>query len=158
VVFPLPYLNASQLASLSIHALPVPPELLIDDGWLPGGDLADPGRSQPAKINRPKPGNRAPSSIDLDLFPGLDYAADRDDSPPEAEPDSPISLEAIEGMILEVLAGAESPLKGYEIRSKRRPLRRVDQALFNRVLLGLVQLGALLCTEEETPRYTLPPG
>ncbi|MEA5448523.1 hypothetical protein VB780_08100 [Leptolyngbya sp. CCNP1308] len=152
--FPMPYLTEAQLAQLSIKSLPAPPELLVDDGWLPGGDIATPGGSMPAKIQRPKAG----PTIDLDLFPGLDYDADADDSPPDSEPDSPISLEAIENMILEVLAGATEPLKGYEIKSKRRPLRRVDQAVFNRVLLGLVQLGGIVCTDEETPRYTLPPG
>lgn len=137
VCFPLPYLTESQLAQLDIKSLPVPAELLVDDGWLPGTDEI--GTSdyppQPETMHRPKP---ATTTIDLDDEPQL-------------------NLEAIEGIIFEVLAGVTEPMKAHEIKNKRRPLKTVDKDLFAVILAGLVKRGELHQTDEENPRYSLPP-
>ncbi|MEA5447331.1 hypothetical protein VB780_02040 [Leptolyngbya sp. CCNP1308] len=137
--FPLPYLDEKALASLTIDSLPVPPELIEDDGWLPGIDeigSSDPGPSQPAAISRPQP---ATTAI-------------------EPDDDEKLNLEAIEGIIFEVLAGASEPLKAHEIKAKRRPLRSVDKDLFAKILEGLTERGDLLRTDEENPGYSLPPN
>ncbi len=139
--FPLPYLTDAQLDALDIASLPVPDELIEDDGWLPGIDEigssdAGPKPSQPAEIHRPKP---ATTTIDAD-----------------AEP--PLSLEAIEGIIFEVLSGADEPMKSYEIKNKRRPLKNVGKDLFAVVLAGLTRRGQLHQTDEENPCYSLPPN
>jgi hypothetical protein len=139
--FPLPYLDEKALASLTIDSLPVPPELIIDDGWLPGIDeigSSDPGPrpSQPAAINRPKP---AVTTI-------------------EPDKDEKLNLEAIEGIIFEVLAGASEPMKAHEIKIKRRAFKSVDKDVFAKILAGLTRRGQLHQTEEEIPRYSLPPN
>jgi hypothetical protein len=139
--FPLPYLTDAQLDALDIASLPVPNELIEDDGWLPGIDeigSSDPGPrpSQPATIQRPKP---AVTTI-------------------EPSEDEQLNLEAIEGIIFEVLAGASEPMKAHEIKNKRRPLKTVDKDLFAVILAGLTRRGELLQTDEENPRYSLPPN
>jgi hypothetical protein len=135
--FPLPYLSDSQLDALDIASLPVPDELIVDDGWLPGideiGGAGEP--SQPETIHRPKP---AVTTIDTDEGPLL-------------------NLEAIEGIIFEVLAGASEPLKAYEIKRSRAALKKLDKALFETILAGLTRRSEIHETGEETPRYTLPP-
>jgi hypothetical protein len=68
-----------------------------------------------------------------------------------------LNLEAIEGIIFEVLSGASEPMKAYEIKSKRRPLKAVEKDLFAVILAGLVRRGELHQTDEENPRYSLPP-
>lgn len=134
--FPLPYLTESQLASLDIKSLPVPEELIEDDGWLPGTDeMGSSSPSQPETIHRPKP---AVATIDLDDEP-------------------PLNLDAIEGIIFEVLAGASEPMKSYEIKRSRAALKKLDKALFDKVLAGLTRRGEIHETGEESPRYTLPP-
>lgn len=137
VCFPMPYLTEAQLALLDIKSLPVPPDLLVDDGWLPGTDEIGTSDypSQPETINKPKP---ATTTINLDEEPQL-------------------NLEAIEGIILEVLAGASEPLKAHEIKRKRRPLKNVDKDLFSKVLIGMARRGDIHETEEQPPRYSLPP-
>lgn len=136
--FPLPYLNDSQLAALDIASQSVPDELIADDGWLPGideiGSTGEP--SQPETIHRPKP---AVTTI-------------------EPDDDPPLNLEAIEGIIFEVLAGASEPMKSHEIKNKRRPLKNVDKALFEKILAGMTGRGHLHQTDEENPRYSLPPN
>jgi hypothetical protein len=135
--FPLPYLNEAQLAALDIPSQPVPDELIVDDGWLPGIDEigSTPGPAQPATIHRPKP---AVTTIE----------------PSDVEQ---LNLEAIEGIIFEVLSGASEPMKAHEIKSKRRPLKAVEKDLFAIILAGLVRRGELHQTDEENPRYSLPP-
>jgi len=136
--FPLPFMSETQLAALEIASLPVPDELIIDDGWLPGIDeIASPGGpSQPETIHRSKP---ATTVID----------------PNESEQPN---LEAIEGIVFEVLAGASEPMKAHEIKNKRRPLKTVNKDLFAVILAGLTRRGELHQTDEETPRYSLPPN
>lgn len=136
--FPLPYMSEEQLERLEIDSLPVPDDLIIDDGWLPGIDEigGGGGSSQPETIHRPKP---AVTTI-------------------HTEDDEKLNLEAIEGIIFEVLASASEPMKAHEIKSKRRPLRSVDKDLFAIVLAGLTRRGQLHQTEEENPRYSLPPN
>ncbi|MGG6242573.1 hypothetical protein ACQ4N7_28510 [Nodosilinea sp. AN01ver1] len=139
--FPLPYLTETQLAALDIASHPVPDELIQDDGWLPGIDEigssdTGPRPSQPATIHRPKP---AVTTV-------------------EPDEDEQLNLEAIEGIIFEVLAGASEPMKAHEIKNKRRPLKNVDKDLFAVILAGLTRRGELLQTDEENPRYSLPPN
>jgi len=139
--FPLPYLTETQLDALDIKSLLVPDELIQDDGWLPGIDeigssAPDPSPSQPEAIHRPKP---AVTIIDPDTEPSL-------------------NLEAIEGIIFEVLAGASEPLKSYEIKRSRAALKKIDKALFETILAGLTRRGDIHETVEENPRYTLPPN
>lgn len=135
--FPLPYLTEAQLDALNIASLPVPDELIVDDGWLPGIDEigSTPGPSQPETIHRPKP---AVTTID-----------------PDEEP--PLNLEAIEGIIFEVLAGASEPLKSYEIKRSRAALKKLDKTLFETIIAGMTRRNEIHETGEETPRYTLPP-
>lgn len=140
-VFPLPYMTDEQLAALDIASQPVPNELIEDDGWLPGIDEIGssdpgPGPSQPAEINRPKP---ATTII-------------------ETDGDEQLNLEAIEGIIFEVLAGATEPLKAHQIKSKRQKLKDLEGELFKKVLAGLVMLDRIHQTADEPPRYTLPPN
>lgn len=136
--FPLPYLNDAQLDALDIVSLSVPDELIVDDGWLPGIDEigSDGGPSMLQTIHRPKP---ATTVI-------------------EADEDPPLNLEAIEGIIFEVLAGANEPMKAHEIKSKRRPLRSVGKDLFAVILAGMIRRGQMHQTDEENPRYSLPPN
>ena len=137
VCFPLPYLNEAQLAALDIQSLPVPAELIEDDGWLPGTDEIGSSDypSQPETIHRPKP-----ATITIN---------------PDAEP--PLTFEAIEGIIFEVLAGASEPMKAHEIKNKRRPLKNVDKNAFAIILAGMARRGDLHQTDEENPRYSLAP-
>ncbi len=139
--FPLPYLTDAQLDALDIASLPVPDELIIDDGWLPGTDEigtneTGPRPSQPETIHRPKP---ATTTID-----------------PDDEP--PLSLDAIEGIILEVLVAASEPLKSHEIKRQRRPLKNVDKPAFAMILADMTRRGIIHETVEENPRYSLPPN
>lgn len=136
--FPLPYMNEAQLERLDIASLPVPDELIIDDGWLPGIDEigSTGGPSQPETIHRPRP---AVTTVN-----------------PEAE--EKLRLEAIEGIIFEVLASAFEPMKSHEIKAKRRPLRSVEKTLFEKILAGMTVRGQLHQTDEENPRYSLPPN
>lgn len=138
--FPLPYLDERSLAALTIDSLPVPPELIEDDGWLPGIDeigSSDPGPkpSQPAAINRPKPATTTT----------------------EPDTDEQLNLEAIEGIIFEVLTGASEPMKAHQIKSKRQKLKDLEGELFKKVLSGLVRLNRIHQTQDEPPRYTLTP-
>ncbi|PZV07833.1 MAG: hypothetical protein DCF32_06275 [Leptolyngbya sp.] len=138
--FPMPYLDEKALAALTIDSLPVPPELIEDDGWLPGVDEIgsnDPGPrpSQPAVINRPKLATTAT----------------------EPDGEEQLNLEAIEGIIFEVLAGSVEPLKAHEIKIKRRAFKSVDKDLFAKILAGMTRRGELHQTDEESPRYSLPP-
>jgi hypothetical protein len=141
VCFPMPYLNDSQLAALDIKSEAAPPELLVDDGWLPGTDEISSSDypSQPAPIHRPQ-------------------AITQDDSPAEPDDEPKLNLEAIEGIIFEVLAGASEPMKAHEIKNKRRPLKTVEKDLFAVILAGMTRRGQLHQTDEENPRYSLPPG
>ncbi|MEA5448358.1 hypothetical protein VB780_07250 [Leptolyngbya sp. CCNP1308] len=138
--FPLPYLTETQLDALDIASQPVPDELIIDDGWLPGIDEIGssdpgPGPSQSAAISRPNP---ATTAI-------------------EPDDEEKLNLEAIEGIIFEVLAGADEPMKAHEIKVKRRAFKSVDKDLFARILAGMTRRGELHQTDEENPRYSLPP-
>ncbi|MBD1876243.1 hypothetical protein H6F75_22410 [Nodosilinea sp. FACHB-131] len=76
----------------------------------------------------------------------------------EPSEEEKLNLEAIEGIIFEVLAGASEPLKAHEIRAKRRPLRSVDKDLFAKILERLTERGDLHRTDEENPGYSLPPN
>lgn len=116
----------------------MPDELLVDDGWLPGTDEigTSDAPSQPEAFHQPKP---ATTTIRLDDEPSLD-------------------LEAIEGIIFEVLAGASEPLKAYEIKRSRAALKKLEKRLFETILAGLARRGEIDETGEDTPRYTLPPS
>jgi hypothetical protein len=139
VCFPLPYLNDSQLESLDIKSEAAPVELLVDDGWLPGIDEISSSdySSQPAPIHRPQ-------------------AITQDDSPAEPEDEPKLNLEAIEGIVFEVLAGADEPMKSHEIKRQRRPLKNVGKDAFAMLLAGMARRGDLRETDEENPRYSLP--
>jgi hypothetical protein len=114
---------------------------LVDDGWLPGTDEISSSDypSQPAPIHRPQ-------------------ASTQDDSPAELDDEPKLNLEAIEGIIFEVLAGASEPMKAHEIKNKRRPLKTIEKDLFAVILAGMTRRGQLHQTDEENPRYSLPPG
>jgi hypothetical protein len=145
--FPLPYLNDAQLEALDIPSQPVPDELIVDDGWLPGIDEigSTPGPSQQATMHRPKAQRKTDS--EPEPFAQLDIETEGEERP---------NLEAIEGIIFEVLSGASEPMKAHEIKSKRRPLRSVDKDTFAKILAGLTVRGELHQTDEEIPRYSLP--
>jgi hypothetical protein len=136
VCFPLPYLNEAHLNALNIASDVVPPELLIDDGWLPGIDEigSTDYPSQPAQ-------KEGPPTITITLDP-------------EGEPEN---LADIEDLIIDVLSGAEDPLKGYEIKRRRANLKKIDKALFETVLKGMARRRDIHETAETPPRYTLPP-
>ncbi len=148
VCFPLPYLNEQALANLSIQSLPVPDELLIDDGWLPGADeiVSDGPPAQPATIHRPK--SQGETSTTVEVFAQLDI---------EPSPGECPSLADIEALVLQVLAKANEPLKAHQIKSKRQRLKLMDKDTLNIVLSGLARQGKLCQTDEPTPRYSLPP-
>ncbi|MBW4485049.1 MAG: hypothetical protein KME14_21135 [Tildeniella torsiva UHER 1998/13D] len=136
VCFPLPYLNDQHIAALNIASEVVPPELLNTGDWFPGEDEADGGGSYSLPADK-----AGPSSYTLTIDP-------------ETEPES---LEEIENLIIEVLKAATEPLKAHQIKSKRQKLKDLEGELFRAVLAGLVMLHRIDQTQDEPPRYTLPP-
>lgn len=137
VCFPLPYLNEQHIQALAIASEPIPPELLVDDGWMPGDEGNDDGPITSIPSDKKRPGPAV-----------LTIPTDGEDPP---------NLEAIEGTIFEVLAGSSEPLKAHEIKQRRRLLKTLDKELINSVLTGLTRRGELHQTDEDPPRYTLPP-
>lgn len=137
VCFPLPYLTEQHLKALAIASEPVPPELLFDDGWMPGDEGNDEGPITSIPSEKKGPG---PAVLTI---------------PTDGE--EPPNSEAIEGTIFEVLSGSSEPLKTYEIKRQRRLLKNLDKGLFDSILAGLARRGELVETPDDPPRYTLPP-
>jgi hypothetical protein len=166
VCFALPYLSEDQINALNIASLPVPDALLVDDGWLPGTDEISSSGNNYAAATMHRPKRNKPNDslrddvdfIDLDsMFGGSSSADESDDSQSESDNEKKQNLAEIEGVILDVLTNASEPLKAYEIKRSRQALKRLDKDLFNRILAGMARQGSLQETDEETPRYSLPP-